>query len=129
MRKFAHALFAAVVAAIAAPTVLAAYGDVTGTWTWTTDRNNQSFTTTLKLKQEGDRLTGTISGRNNTETPIEAGQVEGDKISFQVVRTFNGNRMVIRYQGTVQGDRIVGKATFERDGQTRERDWEAKRGS
>jgi hypothetical protein len=109
--------------------VLAAVGDATGTWTWTMERNGQTITTTLKLKQDDTKLTGTISGRNNSETPIEDAKIEGDTISFRVTREFNGNRMVIKYRGTLSGDTIKGKSEVERDGETRERDWEAKRGS
>jgi hypothetical protein len=128
MRTASKLLAAAFVACATIP-ALAAIADATGTWTWTMERQGQSITTTLKLKQDGDKLTGTISGRNNTETPIEEGKVDGDKISFQVKREFQGNSMIIKYHGTVEGDVIKGKTEVERDGQTRERDWEAKRGS
>jgi hypothetical protein len=111
---------------VAASTVLAA--DVTGTWKWSIERNGQTRETTLKLKQEGTKLTGTISGRNNTETPIEEGKVEGEEVSFKVTREFNGNTIVLQYKGKVSGDTIKGQVESERDGQTRTRDWEAKKG-
>ncbi len=101
--------------------------DPTGTWKWSVERNGQTFETTLKLKQEGDKLTGTISGRQGNETKIEDGKVEGDKISFQVTRMFNDNKFVQKFQGTVEGDTIKGKVEFERNGETMSRDWEAKK--
>jgi hypothetical protein len=101
--------------------------DVTGTWKWTTDRNGTTVETTLKLKQDGEKLTGTISGRNNTETEIEDGKVSGDTISFKVTREFNGNKVVQAYQGKVTGDTIKGDRKSERDGETQTREWEAKR--
>src|SRR3954449_7890350 len=81
--------------------------DVTGTWKWTVERNGNTIETTLKLKQDGEKLTGTISGRQGgSDTEITDGKVAGDKISFKVTREFNGNKFVREYQGTVSGDTI-----------------------
>src|SRR5262245_34276002 len=108
-------------------TTTALAADATGTWKWTVERNGQKFETTLKLKQEGTKLTGTISGRNNTETAIEDGKVDGDDVSFQVTREFNNNKIVQQYKGKVSGDTIKGQVEFERNGEKQMRDWEAKK--
>lgn len=103
--------------------------DATGTWKWSfTTQDGQTRETTLKLKQDGSKLTGTISGRNNTETSIEDGKVDGDEVSFKVTREFNDNKFVQQYRGKLGGDTIKGKVEFERNGEKRERDWEAKKG-
>src|SRR5437764_8512656 len=102
--------------------------DPTGTWKWTVERNGNVRETTLKLKVEAGKLTGTISGRDNTETPIDEGKVDGDEISFKVTREFNGNKIVQSYKGKLSGDTLKGKIESERDGQTQSRDWEAKKG-
>jgi hypothetical protein len=101
--------------------------DPSGTWKWTVERNGMTFETTLKLKQESGKLTGTISGRNNTETPIEDGKVEGDDVTFKVTREFGGNKVVQTYKGKLSGDTIKGKVEFERNGEAQSRDWEAKK--
>jgi len=99
--------------------------DATGTWKWTTTVNGQSRDSTLKLKQEGDKLTGAyVGGQSNTETPIEDGSIKGDTISFKVTRERNGQKATTKYTGTLKDDTITGKA--ERDGQEA-RDWVAKR--
>ena len=90
-------------------------------------RDGTTRENTLKLKQDGKKLTGTISGRNNTETDIENGKVDGDDVSFQVTREFNGNKFVQKYSGKATADTIKGKVEFERNGETQSRDWEAKR--
>src|SRR5690242_19863220 len=36
----------------------------TGTWRYTTEVNGQSFETTIKLKLDGDKLTGTVTARD-----------------------------------------------------------------
>jgi hypothetical protein len=101
--------------------------DPTGTWKWAVTFNNQTRETTLKLKLEGDKLTGSISGRNNTETAIEDGSFKDGTVSFKITREFNNQKFVTKYSGKLDGDVIKGKADSERDGQTRSRDWEAKR--
>src|SRR4051812_41399115 len=122
--KRPFALFAVAILCVAAPALAA---DPTGTWKWSVDRNGQTIETTLKLKMEEKKLTGTISGRNNTETAIEDGKVDGDDISFTVTREFNGNKMVQKYNGKLSGDTIKGKVEFERNGEKQSRDWEAKK--
>jgi hypothetical protein len=108
-------------------TTSALAADPTGTWTWTVERNGQTFTNTLKLKLEGEKLTGTISGRNNTEITIENAKVDGDEVSFQVTREFNNNKIVQQYKGKLSGDTIKGQVEFERNGEKVMRDWEAKK--
>jgi hypothetical protein len=101
--------------------------DPNGTWKWSfTGQNGQSRETTLKLKLEGDKLTGTITGRGG-DTAIEEAKIKGEDISFQVTREFNGNKVVTKYHGKIAGDTIKGKSESQRDGQPQSRDWEAKR--
>lgn len=101
--------------------------DPTGTWKWTVTFNNQTRESTLKLKLEGDKLTGAMLGRDNQETPIEDAKYKDGEVSFSVTRERNGQKFTAKYSGKVSGDTIKGKMEFERDGQTRSRDWEAKR--
>ena len=66
--------------------------DPTGTWKWSVTFNNQTRDVTLKLKLEGDKLTGTISGRNNTETAIEDASFKDGTVAFSVTRERNGQK-------------------------------------
>src|SRR5262245_35388377 len=101
--------------------------DPTGTWKWTVTFNNNTREQTLKLKLDGDKLTGSMLGRDNQEIAIDNGTFKDDKVSFSITREFNGNKFTQKYSGTVKGDTITGKSEFERDGQSQSRDWEAKR--
>lgn len=98
----------------------------TGTWKWTVTFGDRSFESTLKLKQEGDRLTGAMV-RNENETPIEEAKIKDGEISFQVTRERNGEKFVSKYQGKVQGDVIKGAIKSSFGGEERSREWEAKR--
>src|SRR4051812_44391939 len=80
--------------------------DPTGTWTWSVPGRDggPARVSTLKLKAEGDKLTGTVTspGRQGSEprqTAIENGKIKDDEISFTVTREFNGNKMVSKYNG------------------------------
>jgi hypothetical protein len=118
------AAFAVVALLLTANTLSA--DDATGTWKWTATRGDKTIESTAKFKQEGEKLTGTYTGAN-TESPIEEGTVKDNVVSFKVTREFGGNKFTIKYSGTLSGDTIKGKTSFERDGQSQDREWEAKR--
>jgi hypothetical protein len=121
--------------------------DATGTWSWTMqprgggggNANATPRKITLKLKADGEKLTGTVSqpgrpGQDGAaatprETEISDGKVKGDAVSFSVKREMNGNTFVIKYSGKVEGDSLKGKIEMPgRDGgDPVSRDWEAKR--
>ena len=97
--------------------------DVSGKWTYEQQgRNGNSQTVTLNLTASGSSLTGTVTGgmgrRGGGEAPppanISNGKVDGDKISFEVTREFNGNSFTTKYKGTLSGDQL--KLTVERPG-------------
>jgi hypothetical protein len=99
----------------------------TGTWKWSVTMGGQMRETTLKLKLDGDKLTGAVIGRNNNETPIEDAKFKDGTISFKVTRERNGQKFTTKYEGKLSGDTIKGKSSSERNGQVQMRDWEAKR--
>lgn len=101
--------------------------DPTGTWKWSVTFNDQTRESTLKLKLDGDKLTGTMLGRNNSETAIENATFKDGQVSFTVTRERNNMKMTTKYTGKLEGDVIKGKSEFERNGQSQSRDWEAKR--
>ncbi len=71
--------------------------------------------TVITLKAEGEKLTGTITGRGG-ETAISDGTIKGDDVSFKVVREFNGNKFTMAYKGKLAGDEIKFTRTFEGEG-------------
>ena len=107
--------------------------DPTGTWTWSTPGRNggPERKSTLKLKLEGEKVTGTLTapgrGGQSSDVSISEGKVKGDELSFEVTREFQGNKFTAKYHGKISGDSIKGKIETERNGQAQSRDWEAKR--
>jgi hypothetical protein len=107
--------------------------DAAGTWTWAAPGRNggPDRTNTLIIKVENSRLTGKLSapgrGGQVSEVSISDGKVDGDKISFAIVREFNGNSITNKYTGKVEGDKIHGAVQFTRDGEEQSRDWQASR--
>jgi hypothetical protein len=125
MKRFLMAAIAALVLGFVSSAFAA---DATGTWKWTTTFQNQSREATLKLKQDGEKLSGVyVGGQSNTETAIEDAKIAGDKISFKVTRERNGQKFTTAYSGTLKDDTITGTQDRERDGQKQSSEWVAKR--
>jgi hypothetical protein len=117
-------------------TVLAANAaDPAGTWTWTQQgrQGGEPREVSLKITKDGDKYMGTLvsPGRGDNATPVETKindiKVAGEEITFTVTREFQGNSFTAKYSGKIADDSITGKIETERDGQTRSRDWTAKR--
>jgi hypothetical protein len=124
------------VAAFAASILLitsAFAGDPTGSWkwTWTPPAGGTGGGTprevVMKLTAQDGKLTGTVSGRQN-DTAISEGTIKDDVIAFNVSRDRNGQTIVIKYSGKLEGDTIKGTIEgVDRDGQPTKRDWLATR--
>ena len=94
-----------------------------GTWKWSYQGfGGNSVDVELKLKQDGEKLTGTISGFQGQENEIKDGTIKDDKVSFKVTRDFGGQTMSTTYTGTLAGDSLKGKSET-----VTTRDFDAKR--
>jgi hypothetical protein len=88
--------------------------DVTGKWTAEVPgRGGNMQTNTIVLKQDGTKLTGTLDGGRGGPVEISDGKVEGDTVSFTVVRNFNGNEIKQNFKGTISGSEIKFTRTTE----------------
>ena len=107
--------------------------DVSGAWTWSTPGRNggPDRISTLTLTEDHGKLAGKVSapGRDGAavDSPISNGKVDGDKITFDIVREFNGRSITNSYSGDIVADKITGKSSFNRNGEVQTRDWQAKR--
>ena len=102
--KFRIAFLALGLALVGATLAVAA--DVSGKWTaQVPGRGGQMNESTFTFKVDGDKLTGTLSGRQG-EIPISDGKVSGDDISFTTTVSRGGNEFKVNYKGKVSGDEI-----------------------
>src|SRR2546426_370093 len=111
--------------------------DPTGTWKWTQAgrQGGAEREFSLKLKLDGEKLTGKLTqparggGGGTTDIEIKDGKLKGDEISFTTsVEGRGGNTVTSKYNGKISGDTIKGKIERPgRDGATQETKWEPKR--
>src|SRR5215469_2107944 len=97
-------------ALLALACMVALGADVTGKWAGEAAQG-KGGPQTFNLKQDGSTLTGSVEGGRGGPVEISNGKVDGDKVSFDVVREFNGNSMTLKYSGTVSGNTM--KLTVE----------------
>lgn len=93
--------------------------DVTGKWMAKVPGQNGEQETTFALKQDGDKLTGTVTSPRG-DRPISEGKISGETVTF-VVESQRGKQT---YTGTVSG----GEIKFKREGgQGQPREFTAKK--
>jgi hypothetical protein len=92
---------------IAAPT---AQSDLTGTWAVSFDTPQGAMDATATFKQDGDKLTGTISGPQG-DVPLE-GSVKGRAFTFTIDVPGPNGQLLINLAGELDGDSIKGTFDF-----------------
>ena len=101
MKRFLYASLAALLLGMVS---LISAADATGKWVAEMPgRGGNTMKQTFTFKADGSTLTGTVSGRNG-DTPIENGKIDGNTITFEVTRNFNGNSFTMKYTGKVGED-------------------------
>jgi hypothetical protein len=85
--------------------------NIAGNWQMSWQGRDGARQATLKLQQDGSKLTGTLDGERGS-TPI-TGTVDGKNISFSTQSQGRRNFTMV-YSGTVDGDKISG--TFQPQG-------------
>jgi hypothetical protein len=99
-------------------------GGATGTWKSTINTpNGDTIEITYKLKQDGEKLTGTAKRDGEEGRKIEQGKVKDGKVSFQYKVERDGNEFTVKYEGELSGDTMKGKINVA----DISIDWEAKR--
>ena len=116
---------------------VAGAADVDGKWTMSQQGLNGGapHVTTFDLKTEGAALTGTVTapmgGRGSSAASVPVaitnGKVNGNSISFDVVRIFAGESVTTRYEATISGDTMQLKQTIDLGNGPRTVTGEAKR--
>src|SRR5262245_2155977 len=65
-----------------------------GTWKWSfTMSDGGKVEPKVKLKQDGNTLTGTSSFRSGSAVSIQDGKIEGEQVSWAVIREQDGRKV------------------------------------
>jgi hypothetical protein len=90
----------------AKPEAAAVKVDVTGVWDMTVETPNGAIENVGTLKQEGEKLTGTLASQMG-EIALE-GTVGGNEIKWLLNIDMGGQQMSIAFAGKVEGETMAG---------------------
>lgn len=103
--------------------------DPVGTWNCEYEIGGQTRTSTLKIKKDGDKLTGTMSWPNQDETKVKDLKLKDGTLTFSAERKLPNmdDPITVEYTLKIDGDKLKGKGSSDFGGEKREWDIEAKR--
>ena len=101
--------------------------DPVGTWKCEYEINGMKRTSTLTIKKDGDKLTGTMSWPDQKETNLKDLKLKDGTLTFSAERKFMANQFTVEYKLTIDGDKLKGKGAAEFRGQKQEWDINGKR--
>lgn len=88
-----------------------AVADVAGDWEMTVNSQQGQSQSSLTLKRDGDKLTGSIKSPRG-ERDLDSVSVKGSEIQFSLKRNVQGNDMLFAYSGKVDKDSMKGTVDF-----------------
>ena len=93
--------------ALAALTLWVSFAaDIDGKWTGQVEGRNGPQTQTLILKADGNTLTGSVQGGRGGAVDISNGTIDGNNVSFTVVREFQDNKITQQFKGSISGGEL-----------------------
>ena len=101
--------------------------DPVGTWKCEYEIGGQQRTSTLTIKKDGDKLTGTMSWPDQKETSLKDLKLKDATLTFSAVRKLMDNEITVEYKLTLDGDKLKGKGAAEFMSQKQEFDINGKR--
>lgn len=107
--------------------VAANQADPVGTWKCEYSIGDQKRTSTLTIKKDGDKLTGTMSWPDQKEATLKDLKWKDGELTFSADRVLADNTFHIEYKFMVSGDALKGKGTLDVGGEKRDFDIEGKR--
>ena len=107
--------------------VAANQSDPVGTWKCEYNIGDQKRTSTLMIKKDGDKHTGTMSWPDQKDTLLKDVKSKDGELTFSAERVLADNKFNIEYKCMVNGDALKGKGTLDVGGEKRDFDIEGKR--
>jgi hypothetical protein len=101
--------------------------DPVGTWKCETDIMGQKRESTLTIKKDGDKYSGTMAWPDKMESKLEDLKVKDGEVTFSAMREREGMKFTIKYTLKTEKDAIKGKAEVDLGGEAHSFDIEGKR--
>src|SRR5271165_647111 len=98
-----------------------------GTWKCEYEIGGQNRTSTLTIKKDGDKLSGTMSWTDQKDEPLKDVKLKEGTLTCSAVRKLMGNEITVEYTLTIDGDKLKGKGAAEFGGEKQEFDINGKR--
>jgi hypothetical protein len=87
----------------------AAAASAAGTWKLAFNTpNGSAVESTLKLSQDGEKLTGTLTRSGGMEHAIQDGTLKGSDLQFSITIDRDGEQRKVTFKGTLDGDNLKG---------------------
>jgi hypothetical protein len=101
--------------------------DPVGTWKCEYEIGGQKRESTLAIKKDGDKLTGTMTYQDKQEAKLKDLKFKDGELTFSAERELMDNKFTVEYKFKIEGDKLKGKAAADIGGEKREFDIEGKR--
>ena len=98
-----------------------------GTWKCEYEIGGQQRTSTLTIKKDGEKLSGTMSWTDQKDEPLKDVKLKDETLTFSAVRKLMGNEITVEYTLKIDGDKLKGKGAAEFGGEKQEFDFNGKR--
>lgn len=104
--------------------------DPTGKYAWENRFGNRTTESSLVISMDDGKVTGSYTSTRGDEalqSEISNGEMQGNKILFDITTQFRGRDITSTYQGVVSNEGISGWRLMDFGGQSRDSRWSAKR--
>ena len=101
--------------------------DPVGIWNCEYEIGGQKLTSTLTIKKDGDKLTGTMSWPDQKDAKLKDVKLKDDTLTFSALRKFMNNEFPLDFALRIDRDKFKGKSAVEFMGNKQEFDIEGKR--
>lgn len=103
-------LFLALAAAASVDARMSSADDISGKWTLAVAAPGETVDVVLDLKQDGEKITGTLSSPHGSGT-VKSGSFKDKKLAATIAADFQGSPIELQVDGTVDGEKITGSLT------------------
>ena len=98
-----------------------------GTWKCKYEIGDQKRESTLTIKKDGDKLSGTMVFQDKQEATLKDVKIKDNELTFSAVREIMDMKITIEYKLKIEGDKFKGTGGADFNGQKQEFDFEGQR--